>query len=164
LKKEDYTAFNTRPGKCTTTPEGLQLNGHFRNIGFVEYDRRTNDQLKALLAEHPVSMSMFTTGMLGAYKSGVVTEDFLHCSTPDHEVNHGVVMVGYGKVSVHDLVRGRCKEYWIIRNSWGANWGEEGFLRVCADGAGTDKMPFGTCLVNKYSTWPTMDHSDIDLS
>ena len=83
-------------------------------------------------------MSMFTTGMLGAYKSGIVTEEFLHCSYTENEVNHGVVMIGYGKVSHKDRVRGRCKEYWIIRNSWGPHWGEEGFFRICSDNAGSN--------------------------
>jgi hypothetical protein len=107
---------------------------------------------------------MYTPGMLGAYKTGVVTEDFLHCSYTNLEVNHGVVIVGYGKVTAEDSVRGRCKEYWIVRNSWGANWGEEGFFRVCNDGTGSKKTPFGTCSLSKYSTWPTMNKSDIDLS
>ena len=107
---------------------------------------------------------MYTTGMLGAYKSGVVTEEFMKCSYPDLEVNHGVVMVGYGHVTPRDKVYGRCKEYWIIRNSWGAQWGENGFFKICSDGPGTRSKPFGTCLVNKYSTWPTMDKNDIDLN
>jgi len=47
-------------------------------------------------------MSMYTTGMLGAYKTGIVTEDFLHCSYPTNEVNHGVVIVGYGSVGPND--------------------------------------------------------------
>ena len=91
-----------------------------------------------------------------------MTEDFLKCSYTEREVNHGVLLVGLGKTKRSDLVRGRCKEYWIIRNSWGPDWGEEGFFRICADGPGSRKTPLGTCLVNKYSTWPTMDKSDID--
>jgi len=42
---------------------------------------------------------MYTTGILAAYKGGVMTEDFLHCSYTDREVNHGVLLVGYGKVT-----------------------------------------------------------------
>lgn len=91
-----------------------------------------------------------------------MTEDFLHCSYPNREVNHGLLLVGYGHVDKHDKVRGRCSEYWIIRNSWGPTWGEEGFFRICADDAGSHKVPQGTCLVNKYSTWPTADKGDID--
>jgi hypothetical protein len=105
---------------------------------------------------------MYTTGMLQAYKYGVVTEDFMHCSYPDLEVNHGVLLVGYGKVNEKTYTRGKCKEYWIIRNSWGPDWGESGFFRLCADNVGSVKIPHGTCLVNKYATWPTMNKGDID--
>ena len=97
-----------------------------------------------------------------AYKSGVLTDEFLKCSYGDREVNHGVLLVGYGKVSHNDRVRGRCKEYFIIRNSWGANWGEEGFFRLCMDNNGKEILPWGTCLVNKYAVWPTMNPKDID--
>lgn len=41
---------------------------------------------------------MYSSGMLSAYKGGVLTEDFLKCSSSKRDVNHGVVIVGYGKV------------------------------------------------------------------
>ena len=46
--------------------------------------------------------------MLPSYKRGVLTEDFLKCSHPSREVNHGVTVVGYGKVKEGDTVRGWC--------------------------------------------------------
>lgn len=100
--------------------------------------------------------------MFAAYRGGVMTEDFLKCSYTSREVNHGVLLVGYGKVSRTDRVRGRCKAYWIIRNSWGPEWGESGMFRICADNPGSDETPLGTCLVNKYAVWPTNNEADID--
>ena len=94
--------------------------------------------------------------MLSAYKSGIVTEEYLKCSNDKKDVNHGVTIVGYGQVSADDITRGKCSEYWIIRNSWGADWGEKGFFRLCMDDVGAKKTPLGTCLVNKYATYPTM--------
>ena len=133
-----------------------------KGIGYIESDARDNDELKAILQNYTISTSIYISGMMGAYKNGVLTDDFLKCSYPDREVNHGVLLVGYGKVTSNDRVRGRCREYWIIRNSWGGNWGDEGFFRLCADNPGSKKLPWGTCLVNKYATWPTMDPNDID--
>ena len=147
---------------CAATTEILKEKGHMTEIGYIERDRRDNSELKEILQTNTVSMSIYTSGMMGAYKDGVMTEEFLKCSYPDREVNHGVVIVGYGKVLSRDRVRGRCQEYWIIRNSWGPNWGEEGFFRLCSDHAGSKQLPFGTCLANKYATWPTMDKNDID--
>ena len=131
-------------------------------ICYAEQDGKTNEELKEILMKQPISMAIFSTGMMAAYKEGIMTEDFLHCSYTNREVNHGLMLVGFGHVTKHDKVRGRCKEYWIIRNSWGPDWGEEGFFRICADGAGSSKTPAGTCLVNRYSTWPTNDINDID--
>lgn len=163
LNRDDYSPFSQHQQQCQATPDKLK-NAHMKGIGYVEFDRRTNSQLKEILQKNTVSMSIYVSGMLAAYKKGVITEEFLKCSYTNNEVNHGVVMVGYGTVQDTDTVRGRCKEYWIIRNSWGPAWGEKGFFRLCSDGAGSRRAPFGTCLANKYATWPTMDPKDIDPS
>jgi len=93
--------------------------------------------------------------MLFGYSHGVVTESFLKCSDLNREVNHGVTLVGYGKVT-NEVVRGHCSEYWIVRNSWGATWGENGFFKMCMDGAGDKGTELGTCHVNEFATWPTI--------
>lgn len=51
-----------------------------------------------------------------SYVSGI----FDGCSR-DATVNHAVLLVGYGTGE---------KDYWKIRNSWGADWGEDGFIRL----------------------------------
>eukprot|EP00347_Sterkiella_histriomuscorum_P004836 403358901 len=146
--------YSSRRRDCVYRPS---TQNYFRNTGMIEEDGNKNERMKELVSERPISIAMFASGMMQHYKGGVLTEDYLKCSSNLKEVNHGIVLVGYGKVKQGDRVRGVCKEYWIIRNSWGPNWGEEGFFRLCMDGAGSKKTPFGTCLVNKYATWPNMD-------
>lgn len=135
VKRSEYLDYHQSKGKACMNVDSNET--HMTDIGYVEHDGRTNEELKELLLNQPISMAIFSTGMMAAYKEGVFTEEFLHCSYADREVNHGLVLVGYGKVTSKDRVRGRCKEYWIIRNSWGSDWGEDGFFRICADNPGS---------------------------
>lgn len=94
---------------------------------------------------------------MAGYSHGVFTNDYLDCSQKDIEVDHGVLLVGYGKVTPDEpSILGHCKEYWIVRNSWGNYWGHHGFFKICADGVGTEKTPYGTCHINKYAVWPEL--------
>ena len=52
------------------------------------------------------------------YQNGIYTDDT--CSKSFF--NHAVALVGYG------VEEGQ--EYWILRNSWGLKWGEEGYMRI----------------------------------
>jgi len=162
LRRHDYRDYHKSKGSCDLGPEGTGRRAAIRDIGYVEHDGRVNDELKELLNRQPISIGMRTTGMLQMYSGGIMTESFLHCSSTNNEVNHGVLLIGYGTSDPHDKDTRGCRDYWIIRNSWGGNWGEHGMFKLCADGLGSQETPMGTCLVNKYSVWPTMDKSDIE--
>ncbi|MCO5568502.1 hypothetical protein L7F22_022201 [Adiantum nelumboides] len=45
-------------------------------------------------------------------------------------IDHGVLLVGYGEKG-YSPARMKEKPYWIIKNSWGPNWGEEGYYKMC---------------------------------
>jgi len=56
-------------------------------------------------------------------------------------------MVGYGKAR---------KDYWIIKNSWGPQWGEEGYIRV----ARNLKYEYGMCSILRVITTPVLKKDD----
>lgn len=55
------------------------------------------------------------------YTGGIYIED--RCSKT--QLTHAVAIVGYGTES--------SVNYWIVRNSWSARWGEEGYIRMAKD-------------------------------
>jgi hypothetical protein len=50
-------------------------------------------------------------------------------------LDHGVLVVGYGYDKTNDM------EYWIVKNSWGQDWGENGYIRILKD----SDNPEGLC-------------------
>ena len=77
------------------------------------------DSMKAeIYARGPISCGVKNTPKFAAYQGGIYSESTLS-TVPNHEV----AVVGWGTTA-------DGQEYWIGRNSWGTNWGEQGFFRI----------------------------------
>lgn len=85
---------------------------------------------------------------LMGYKSGVLKDSDCTCSNEiSSQVNHAVTIVGYGNLK--DNVD--CEGFWLIKNSWGPNWGDSGFFKLCIPHPNEDKkLKTGTCQVKSY--------------
>ena len=129
-----------------------------KNHGAHQEKHLSNEKLKKRVAKQPVTVGIVVTEQLRSYKSGVLTEEFLGCSHADKKIiNHQVALIGYGKTDSKHVQSSWCREFWIALNSWGTSWGEQGLMKVCMDRAGESKTPFGTCQLNRFPSYPTLE-------
>jgi hypothetical protein len=71
------------------------------------------DEIKAAIYKYgPVSIGVAADSAFSNYSGGIFQ------GSGATELNHAVNLVGWGE------------GYWILRNSWGAGWGENGFMRI----------------------------------
>lgn len=83
---------------------------------FATHDRDEHAMQTYLANKAPLSICVDAKTWQD-YKGGVVTR---HCGD---SLDHCVLITGYDTVS-HD------KPFWIIRNSWGEDWGEDGYIYI----------------------------------
>ena len=68
----------------------------------------------------PIGCNIEATEAFDAYTSGVFC-----VSATYTETNHAIAIVGWGFDTAAN------QEYWLLRNSWGTQWGDAGFAKVC---------------------------------
>jgi hypothetical protein len=90
--------------------------------GYEDVPVDDEDALLKAASAQPVSVAICASSALQFYGGGVVAEKAC-CE----ELNHGVLLVGYDE------------ESWLIKNSWGAEWGESGYFRLKRVSAGGKK-------------------------
>lgn len=101
--------------KCKATQ------AQYTNVVVTGWQDVPQDDCNALLAAialNPTSVAI-AANAIQFYTSGVFSSKF--CGTG---LNHGVTAVGYGTDSTSK------KDFWLVRNSWGASWGEQGYIRM----------------------------------
>ena len=106
-------------------------------------DVRSNNEylLKRAVAKQPVSVAIQANlSSFHFYKSGVYQDD--DCGT---QLDHGVLIVGYG----YDKETGL--DYWIVKNSWSPQWGEDGYVRILRN---YDKSESGMCGIALQPSFP----------
>jgi C1A family cysteine protease len=138
LTTESNYPYTAQDGTCNSAKaaqEAVVITGYT--------DVATNDetQLKAAVAQQPVSVAVEADGLdWQFYRSGVMSDA---CGT---NLDHGVVAVGYG----HDTASGL--DYWKVRNSWGSSWGMSGYVLLKR---GSTAGSAGECGIAMDPSYPT---------
>ncbi|UYV61086.1 hypothetical protein LAZ67_1003336 [Cordylochernes scorpioides] len=77
---------------------------------------------KALVKYGPIAISIQATKHLKYYSSGVLDDTTCKNANSPIALNHAVLLVGYGTEN--------GKDYWLIKNSWGPEYGEDGYVKM----------------------------------
>tara|TARA_B110000971_G_scaffold207223_1_gene231229 strand:- start:279 stop:1247 length:969 start_codon:yes stop_codon:yes gene_type:complete len=104
-------------------------------------DVKPNDEtiLKRAVAIGPVSVAIqANVSSFRFYKSGVYQDP--ECGD---QLDHGVLVVGYG--TDQDL------DYWIVKNSWSPEWGDNGYIKILRNDANSDS---GMCGIASQPSFP----------
>lgn len=115
-KNYPYTATD---GSCAynKTYSGANVTG---TVNITQGD--VNALYHAIANVGPISVAIDAEGDFQFYSSGIF--ESTDCS-PD-SLDHAVLAVGYG-------VSPNGKKYFIVKNSWGADWGMDGYIYFSAD-------------------------------
>lgn len=89
----------------------------------------SEEALMAAVAKQPVSVAIAVGGSFVHYESGVFDDP--KCGTG---LAHGVAVVGFGT----DEASG--KPYWLVKNSWNSEWGEQGYVRIARGGGNATRL------------------------
>jgi C1A family cysteine protease len=96
--------------------------------------QKSSSGLTSGLNKQPVAVANEANSAFQLYKSGVFS------ATCGANLNHGVLAVGYDDQS------------WIVKNSWGSGWGENGYIRLSKSAGGSN----GQCGIYQAASYPNM--------
>lgn len=130
LTSEESYPYLAVKGDCNknwiVTPKNIKVYTSW-SVSSKELD------MKDILYNYGPSVVAIESSKLSSYVGGIV-DSSIGCT---NSVNHAVVLIGYG---IQTYSNGSKIEYWIIQNSWGASWGEQGYFRL--------KIGQGACGIN----------------
>lgn len=129
-----YTA--TGPNACVAAgkPVAATLSG------YKDVPVNSETALETAIAQQPVSVAVEADQSVFQFYSGGVMDSA--CGT---QLDHGVLAVGYGTLG--------GKEYYLVKNSWGASWGANGYILL---GRGAKFNPAGQCGIQMAASYPVV--------
>lgn len=121
MLEADYPYVGVSSGDCMQE----DAKGKVKVARYINIVPNDQMQLKIAVSMGPVTAAVSSTDpIFQFYKDGIISSE--NCGSM---VDSAVTIVGYGQDQEHD--------YWLVKNSWGTDWGEKGYARVAiTDGQG----------------------------
>ena len=118
MTTERLYPYTARDSPCSynnqTTPPAVSLKGY---VKLPENDYAS--LLNAIATIGPIAINVQANTWF-SYSHGIFAAN--SCTLDNTVIDHVVQLVGYGTDA--------GKDYWIVRNSWGSSWGENGYIRL----------------------------------
>merc|ERR1711970_1359671 len=136
---ESTYSYTGKTGTCSTSKTSKTALAAKAVTSFNDVTKDSEPQMMAAVAQGPVSIAIEADQSgFQFYKSGVFSGT---CGT---KLDHGVLAVGYGTMN--------GKKYWKVKNSWGATWGQKGYIMLARD----ISHKGGQCGIAMQPSYPTM--------
>jgi C1A family cysteine protease len=141
-----YQAFTNKNCKAPTDADDIVV----KISGFVDVPTKNSSALQQAVKMQPVSVAIdascdeFQSYVSGVFDGGSCGED----------LDHGVLLTGYHT----ELDRKqRLSGYWLMKNSWSADWGDSGYMEINMNDGKTGAGVMGVNVQPSFPTGATMD-------
>jgi C1A family cysteine protease len=107
--------------KKETCKSGIQSKYKVATWGYIVPNMgipKVEEMKKALCTYGPIAATVKVTPAFQAYKSGIFDE--MAKVTSSKDINHAIIIVGWDD----------SKNAYLVKNSWGSYWGEDGYVWV----------------------------------
>ena len=131
------------------TKEGCRAKKDFNRYRVKKYGNITGEEqmIKEIYSRGPIACVVDCDPMLNFTGKGIVMK-----VTPNGATNHIISVVGWG-------VAENGTKYWIIRNSWGEYWGDNGYAKVLRGDGGAIIIESHCDWAIPHDTWSTKQES-----
>jgi C1A family cysteine protease len=130
---ESQYSYTAKTGTCHMS----SYTGEYNTTGYVNVTNGSSSGLMSSIEAGPTSVAIEADkSAFQYYTSGILNTTA--CGT---QLDHGVLAVGYGTDG--------GQAYYLVKNSWGASWGDAGYIKIANNGNGA-----GICGIQSAAVRP----------